>query len=316
MPGSHYARFYPSLPFDRELTGNPGKCSSCLLTPHKLYRERQTQLLGNVAGRLPCPVGVLTLHRELQVRKVLSGVAAQRPKDFTPAVFAANPFSNRIYRRIGDLPQFSADAEQVALKMGVIASVEHVLACLEEMQTFRAALTSTNADAISNDAEEEQLRLKIEAWSGAKPIAAYFRTIGLFRLLRNHYAHLNDKPHPALKSYIAANAATLNRFWAKAPTQLHGLDFHTISGTPLTFELAIAIVNLLRVSVLHIDEMLAATLKFDEVVGWLLVEVRKHPRSAGLTLDRLASKVRLRLEMEFAHTCGTDPVKAAIQQLS
>ncbi|KAB7644147.1 hypothetical protein [Polymorphobacter fuscus] len=73
--------------------------------------------------------------------------------------------------------------------------------------------------------------------------------------------------------------------------------------------------NLLRVSVLHIDEMLAATLKFEEVVGWLLAEVRKHPRSSGLTLDRLTSKVRLRLEMEFAHACGTDAVKAAIQQL-
>lgn len=159
--------------------------------------------------------------RQWEFDRILSGVAAQSPKDFTPAVFAANPFSNRIYRRVGDLPQFSSDAEQVALKMGVIASVEHVLACLEEMQTFRAALASTNADAISNDAEEEQLRLKIEAWSGAKATAAYFRTIGLFRLLRNHYAHLNDKPHPALKSYIAANATTLNRFWAKAPTQLH-----------------------------------------------------------------------------------------------
>lgn len=253
--------------------------------------------------------------RQWEFDRTLSRAAAQHPNDFTPVVFTANPFSNRIYRRIGDLPQFSSDAEQVALRMGVIASVEHVLACLEELQSFRAALAPTSADAISNDAEEEQLRQKIEAWSGVKPTAAYFRTIGFFRLIRNHYAHLNDKPHPALKSYVAANAATLNRFWAGAPTQLHGLDFRTISGIPLTFELAIAVVNLLRVSVLHIDEMLAATLKFEDVVGRLLAEVLKNPRSTGLTLDRLTSKVRLRLEMEFAHACGADTIKPVIQPL-
>lgn len=253
--------------------------------------------------------------RQWEFDRTLSGAAAQRPADFTPAVFTSNPFSNRIYRRMGDLPQFSAEAEQVALKMGVIASVEHVLACLDEMQTFRAALAPTSVDAFRNDAEEEQLRAKIEAWSGASLTAAYFRTIGMSRLLRNHYAHLNDKPHPALKAYIASHATALNRFWAKAPTQLHGLDFRTISTVPLTFELAIAIVNLLRVSLVHVDEMLSATIEFDDVVAWLLGEVLKHPRSGSLTLDRLTSKVKLRMEMEFAHSSAADSIRPVIQRL-
>ena len=253
--------------------------------------------------------------RQWEFDRTLAGAAAQRPADFTPAVFASNPFSNRIYRKMGDLPQFSAEAEQVALKMGVIASVEHVLACLDEMQTFRAALAPTSADATKDDAEEEQLRAKIEAWSGKGPTAVYFRTIGMFRLLRNHYAHLNDKPHPALKTFVAAHATALNRFWAKAPTQLHGLDFRTISTVPLTFELAIAVVNLLRVSLIRIDEMLSATLEFDDVVAWLLSEVLKHPRSKSLAVDRLTSKVRLRMEMEFAHAGTADTIRAVVQRL-
>ena len=253
--------------------------------------------------------------RQWEFDATLSQAAAQRPGDFTPAVFAANPFSDRIYRKMSDLPQFSAEAEQVAFKMGVIASVEHVLACLQEMQAFRAALSATVADAIEDDAEEEQLRLKIEAWSDAKPTAAYFRTIGFFRLLRNHYAHLNEQPHPALRSYIAANATTLNRFWAKAPTQLHGLDFRMVAGVPLTFELAIATVNLLRVSVLHIDGMLAATVAFDDAVNWLLARVMQHPRSRGLAVDRLTSKVRLRLEMEFGLVCSADVVRSVVERI-
>jgi hypothetical protein len=253
--------------------------------------------------------------RQWEFDRTLAGAAAQRPSDFTPSVFASNPFSNRIYRKMGDLPQFSAEAEQVALKMGVIASVEHVLACLDEMQTFRAALAPTSADAIRDDAEEEQLRAKIEAWSGKNPTAAYFRTIGMFRLLRNHYAHLNDKPHPALKTFVASYATPLNRFWAKAPTQLHGLDFRTIATVPLTFELAIAVVNLLRVSVIHIDEMLSATLAFDDVVAWLLSEVLKHPRSKSLAVDRLTSKVRLRMKMDFANTGTAASIGPVVQRL-
>lgn len=253
--------------------------------------------------------------RQWEFDRTLAGAAAQRPADFTPAVFASNPFSNRIYRKMGDLPQFSAEAEQVALRMGVIASVEHVLACLDEMQAFRAALAPTSADSLKSDAEEEQLRAKIEAWSGKSPTAAYFRTIGMFRLLRNHYAHLNDKPHPALKAYMASHATALNRFWTKAPTQLHGLDFRTIAAVPLTFDLAIAVVNLLRVSLIHIDEMLAATLPFDNVVAWLLGEVMKHPRAKSLAVDRLTSKVRLRMEMEFAHSGTADTIRPVVERL-
>ncbi|MGZ8284189.1 MAG: hypothetical protein ACXWUZ_03895 [Allosphingosinicella sp.] len=253
--------------------------------------------------------------RQWEFDRALASLATQQADEFTPTVFTANPYSRKINRRIADLPSFSKDAEQTALRMSVIASVEHVLAYLDEIQAFRAMLSATEADQLTHDAEEEQLRLKIEAWSGIKPVAGCFLTLGLLRVLRNHYAHLNASPHQALKAYVSAHGTPLNRFWAKTPLDLHGLDFKTIATAPITFELGIAIINLLRVSMMNIDSMVAQTLGFEDAAAWLLCEALKHPRSGAASVDRLTSKVRQRLRMEFGHSCRADAIRPMVERL-
>jgi hypothetical protein len=75
--------------------------------------------------------------RQWEFEQALAPLVISRPADFTAAVFSANPSAGSIYRKIGDLPAFSQEAEQVALRTGVIAAVEYSLAYLEEVQTLR-----------------------------------------------------------------------------------------------------------------------------------------------------------------------------------
>ena len=58
-------------------------------------------------------------------------------KNSTTGAFATNPFAKNIYRRLGELPDFAKEAEEIALQMGVIAAVEYVLAYMEDMQQLR-----------------------------------------------------------------------------------------------------------------------------------------------------------------------------------
>ena len=117
------------------------------------------------------------------------------PKRFTTDVFTSNPFAKTIYRRVGELPAFAKEAEEITLQMGVIAAVEYVLAYMEELQLLRERLVPDNAVPIRDDAEEEQLRLKISRWRSSSPTAGYFRTLRLFSVtskpLRPRKCHAN-----------------------------------------------------------------------------------------------------------------------------
>ena len=226
----------------------------------------------------------------------LSPLVDSSPKRFTTDVFTSNPFAKTIYRRVGELPAFAKEAEEITLQMGVIAAVEYVLAYMEELQLLRERLVPDNAVPIRDDAEEEQLRLKISRWRGSSPTAGYFRTLGYFRLLRNHYAHVNVTPTSAFKAYVRSYGAPLNAFWNNGVTDVHGIDFRTLPATGLTPDLAFGAMNLLRVCVQHVDEMVAETLSLADAVRWIVGDIR---RARQLSIGRLVSKVAARLRMEW-----------------
>src|ERR1700738_449861 len=87
----------------------------------------------------------------------LNPLVSESQKEFTTAAFTTNPFAKNIYRRLGELPDFAKEAEEVALQMGIIAAVEYVLAYIEEVQQLREELVTDPGDPITDDAEEEQL---------------------------------------------------------------------------------------------------------------------------------------------------------------
>jgi hypothetical protein len=221
------------------------------------------------------------------------------PKRFTTDVFSSNPFAKAIYRRVGELPDFSRDAEEIALQMGIVAAVEYVLAYMEEIQLFRERLIKDCAEPIKDDAEEEQLRLKISRWCGSSPKVGYFRTLGYFRLLRNHYAHVNETPSSAFKAYMRSHGTPLNSFWDNGVTDVHGIDFRALAMTRLTPDLAFGVMNLLRVCVQHVDEMIAGTVSIGDAVRWTVLQIKTSPQARHLPIDRLSSKVAARLRMEW-----------------
>ena len=95
---------------------------------------------------------------------------------------------------------------------------------------------------------------------GSAPASEYFRTLGYFRHLRSHYAHVNTMPTSAFATYVRAYGTPLNTFWNNERTDLHGVDFRTLACTTLPPDLAFGIMNLLRVCLLHVDHIVADTL--------------------------------------------------------
>lgn len=231
--------------------------------------------------------------------KRLDPLVKSSPNQFSASAFPQNPFAETIFRSVQELADFSADAQVVALQMGVVASVEHLLAYVEELQALRETLVATAGDPIFDDALEEQLRLRIARWKGAAPTPEYFRTLGYFRHLRNHYAHVNSQPNAAFSTYTRSYGTPLNKFWDNGRTNLHGIDFRTLPSARLTPDLAFGIMNLLRVCLWHIDDIVADTLSLPDAVRWIVQDIRSIPRNRGMSRDRLVSKVTARLEMEW-----------------
>ncbi|VVT16071.1 hypothetical protein [Hoeflea sp. EC-HK425] len=245
--------------------------------------------------------------------KRLETLAKDRPKAFSTEVFEDNPYAKTIYRRAKELPELSRDAQAVALQAGVVASVEYILAYMQDVQVLREGLVAETGDPISEDAEEEQLRQKIERWKGKPPTSNYFRTLGYFRLLRNHYAHVNEKPTKAFQSYIRSYGTPLNTFWRNGVTDLHGVDFKSLATTDLTPDLAFGIMNLLRVCLRHVDDMIADTLSLADIVRGIVMQIRLEPRSRKLPHPRLVSKVAARLKLEWGREGDAIQVEKVIE---
>ncbi|MBD3625685.1 MAG: hypothetical protein HUJ24_09980 [Rhodobacteraceae bacterium] len=245
--------------------------------------------------------------------KRLEALAKEHPTAFSTEVFEDNPYANSIYRRVKELPELSRDAQAVALQAGVVASVEYVLAYMQDVQDLREGLVAETEEPIHEDAEEEQLRQKIERWRGKPPTGNYFRTLGYFRHLRNHYAHVNEKPTQAFQTYIRSYGTPLNTFWDNGVTALHGVDFKSLATTDLTPDLAFGIMNLLRVCLRHVDDMVTDTLSLADIVRCTVMQIRLKPHNRDLPRARLVSKVTTRLKMDWGREGALIQVEKAIE---
>ncbi|MBZ9920868.1 hypothetical protein FJ942_06975 [Mesorhizobium sp. B2-4-2] len=237
------------------------------------------------------------------------------PKEFSTAAFPNNPYAASIFRSVSDLATFAGEAELVALQMGVVASVEHLLAYMSDVQHLRESLVTTSGDPIFDDAEEEQLRLKVCRWKGSDPASGYFKTLGYFRHLRNHFAHVNAKPTSAFATYIRSHGTPLNKFWNNGRTDLHGVDFRSLAGIQLTPDLALGVMNLLRVCLRHVDDIVADTLSLEDAVHWIVRDIRSAPRNNGIDAGQLESKVTARLEMEWGVKADVLAIHKAVEAM-
>lgn len=240
----------------------------------------------------------------------LAGLAKSAPDDFTTTVFPTNPFAHRIYRKMKDIPALAAGSAQIGFQMAIVAGVEHALAYVEEIEDFRALVCPSPADTIGLKAAEDQLYAKMTAWTGAPPIVGPYRTLGYLRLLRNHYAHVNDMPTQAFASYLATHSHHLQQFWTNGITDLGKLKFRTLPNGPLTPENAFAVMNLLRVMIEKIDREFIATLVLGDIVDVVTAEVFARVGPNDRLPEPLTRKVTAALDMGY----GEKFANAAVRQ--
>lgn len=96
-------------------------------------------------------------------------------------------------------------------------------------------------------------------------------------------------------------------------TDLHGVDFKSLATTDLTPDLAFGIMNLLRVCLRHVDDMITDTLSLADIVRCIVMQIRLVPRNRELPRARLVSKVTARLKMDWGSEGDLNQVEKAVE---
>ncbi|MBB4279350.1 hypothetical protein [Rhizobium mongolense] len=244
----------------------------------------------------------------------VAGLALERPDAFTAEIFTDNPYAMRMYRRAGELGPFGAASMMVGLQMSVIASYEYADAFSREIQAFRKKHFPSDADLKREEADEETLRRKMTIWCSDPPPNGYFDTLGYVRHRRNHFAHGFEEIEPAFSSYINQRGYRLNKFWDNGRTETFSFDFQDRNPSSISIEQTFGLINMLRVSIICIDELFANTLPFPDLFATEVRAILTDPRSRGLSRRRIASKARTRLEMSYGYRCSAEIANELTEQ--
>jgi hypothetical protein len=289
------------------LIANEKRGAAPVKTPLLSKFERQLELVNDQM--------CFSAFYQWEFNQDLIKIVQSNPEDFTTSAFPKNPFSPSIYRRIKDLPSFAKEAEQVAIRMGFVASVEFCLAYMSEVQDLKEKFEASSADAIVHDAEEEQLRRKMKVWIGGNTFqGGYLTTLGYFRLLRNHYAHANLEPHKSLVSYSRANSEDLDKFWDNGITDVKGVRFDTLLELQPSPEQAFGLLNMIRVSLRQIDNAIAKTFTLQSILKHAAC-TRSRAIISGRTIPVLARKFRQQLVDEWSLEIDTSKVAQELTSL-
>ena len=194
-----------------------------------------------------------------QARPTIDPHVAASPEGFVSNTFPTNSFGPRIDIRNKFLPKFQKAATKTLGGLVLISAVEYILAYIDEIQSLRAELTPTSADALTHDKVEEQISLKLASW-GFAPHTAPTRSLTYLRLRRNHIAHVNHEPHPSLKAVTKNYGGLLSNYWAQHPTTLPGLSFTSQDFSVSTEQEAFSLLNLCRVTMEKYDTLFCSTL--------------------------------------------------------
>lgn len=237
------------------------------------------------------------------------------PQKKTTASFPKNPIAIRLDVTNAELYILRKTNAQVGHRSGIIAGTEHALAYLQEMQEFRAGDDANKTSSDPKEPEEEKALRKLRIWSAADIEPAWFRTIGYFRLLRNHYAHANRFLHGAFRIHIANYGHYLNRFWNNGFTVTFGYDFQDERVNQHDLDHALAAMNFLRASIREIDAAFASTLRLEHVVERAIQDVWRHSPTLRTDVSKLARKVRTTLDLQYGERFPLDCILPSVTQM-
>ncbi len=238
-------------------------------------------------------------------------LSAEKGEEFTTEAFPENPNTERLFRKVKDLAAFASKAEITAYRMGVVLGYEHLAAYLEDALSYRKALQPSPQDQLRYDALEETVARRLEGWSPGVAKQDYFRTLGYLRHLRNSFAHAHEGPSPELASYAAVHAHALNKFWENGRTDIGEIDFRTLPNEGITAVSAYALMNLTRICVREIDQLIAGTLDNETVLEVALEDAWTHHPHVRMVAVRLGAKARGIIEAQFGAKLPTEVVIAS-----
>lgn len=243
-----------------------------------------------------------------ELSKTIKSVLASKGETFTIEAFPENPNTERLNRRVKDLPVFASEADVTAYRMGVVTGYEHLAAYLEDALDYRKAIQPSPQDQLKKDELEQKVAQRLNGWSPGAAKLGYFRTVGYLRHLRNSFAHAHESPSDELVSYAAAHAYALNKFWDNGRTDIGDIDFLTLPSNDITAEVAFALMNLTRICLREIDRIIAGTLTNDAVLEFVLEAAWKQQAHTRMDAARLAAKARGLIESEFGERLSKEIV--------
>lgn len=249
-----------------------------------------------------------------ELAKTIKNLSVKEGETFTTEAFPENPNTERLFRKVGELPAFALKVDVVAYRMGVVLGYEHLAAYLKDALNYRKALQPSPQDKLKHDALEETVASRLEGWSPSVANQDYFRTIGYLRHLRNSFAHANEGPSNDLAAYASAHAHALGKFWDNGRTDIGAIDFRSLPNNDITAELAYALMNLTRICLREIDQLIAETLTNDAVLEVALEDVWKHNAHIRTVTARLAAKARGLIEAEFGERLPKELVNVAANE--
>lgn len=238
-------------------------------------------------------------------------VSASKGEMFTTDAFPENPYTERLFRKVKDLSAFASNADETAYRMGVVFAYEHLAAYLEDVLQYRRALHPSPQDKLKHDALEDMVAQRIEGWSPGVAEQGYFRTIGYLRHLRNSFAHAHVGPSDELAAYAAVHAYSLSKFWDNGRTDIGKIDFRALPSNRMTPQSVQALMNLTRICLHQIDQLIAKTLSTDAVLEIALGNVWRHHTRIRAVAERMAAKARGLIEADFGEKLPLELVVAA-----
>ncbi|EPL3927459.1 hypothetical protein [Morganella morganii] len=239
------------------------------------------------------------LFSDTEINRVFSEIKENTSEFFTTDVFPKNEFSGRLHIKIDALPQFRTKAFHTLVSMSVIASVEYLLNYIEEIEIFRSKVIPSEHDLIKNQKPEEQVKEKLKHWLKKEPENELIKTISYLRLRRNHIAHVEENMNEAFRTLVKNDSNNLNKYWSTHAIKLNSFDFSSTSHSEFKANDIFALINLSRVCMRKIDEMVLSTVHEENIVRYILPTFLSNKKLNGLKLNVKARKFNAFLQQQF-----------------
>lgn len=255
----------------------------------------------------------LFLLTEFELLDRLASFAPAVENAFTADVFARNPYAPRIHVRLKEVQRYQAANRQFTF--GAYFSTTFEVASNFFPQAIDL-LKRTNGVTISssrkvNEGPEEHFYRVLAAAHCPLPSDAIRDTFTYCRHRRNGFIHLASTPSSSFVAFTSAHGNALNTHWG---TTRDALDFGIPAAGQFSESDTIALIKLLRISVLKLDDHLASIVQEAGAVAYCAQrEFGDQPVRINADVARQrARKLKGVVKRDF----GFEPSETMLEQVS